>query len=97
MKEEEALQRLREKIDKLDYKIHDLMNDRAKLALEVSAVKIRYHGKNTEFYRPEREKIIIDKIKSHNQGPLDENAIANIFEKIIQSCRELQIQTHRSS
>lgn len=97
MKEEEGLQRLREKIDKLDYEIHDLINERAKLALEVSAVKIHYHGKNTEFYRPEREKIIIDNVKAHNQGPLDEEAIAHIFETIIQACRELQIQKNRSS
>ncbi len=93
--EEQELKMLREQIDELDYKIHDLINQRAELALHISKVKVKYHGNNTEFYRPQREKDILNKIKAHNQGPLDETKIAHIFEIIIQTCRQLQIDTHQ--
>ena len=97
MSEEEALNILRDKIDALDYQIHDLINERAKLALEVLDVKIKEHGKDVTFYRPEREKVIIENVKTHNQGPLDETTIANIFETIIAACRNLQINKNRRS
>jgi len=95
--EEKELNALREKIDALDYKIHDLINARAKLAMQVSAVKIKYNGPNVEFHRPEREKIIIEKVKTHNSGPLDENSIARIFESILTECRNLQINSYMKS
>lgn len=95
MQEEQALQQLREEIDQLDYKIHDLINQRAKLALKISDIKVKYHGKDVEFYRPQREQDILAKIKEYNKGPLDENPIADIFTTIIGHCRQLQIDTHQ--
>lgn len=94
-KEEHELAEVRKEIDALDYIIHDLINDRAKLALNVAKIKIKYHPENVTFYRPEREKLIIQQIKDHNLGPLDEFAIARIFELIIKECRDLQINMHK--
>jgi len=93
--EERELDHLRQKIDELDYQIHDLINDRARISLEISAVKIKHSGPDVTFYRPEREKVIIDAVKAYNRGPLDENAIAYIFEVIIAECRKLQINTYK--
>lgn len=95
--EEQELSRIREAVDTLDYQIHDLINERAKLALQISAIKIKYHGSEVTFYRPERERVIIDRVKAYNRGPLDENAIAHIFEEIIAECRRLQINTYKKS
>ncbi|OGT48052.1 MAG: chorismate mutase [Gammaproteobacteria bacterium RIFCSPHIGHO2_12_FULL_41_15] len=91
--EENELASLRERIDNIDYLIHDLVNDRAKLALKIAQIKIKYHGEKANFHRPEREKLILQQIKNYNKGPLDEFAIERIFAMIIQECRELQTHT----
>ncbi len=95
MEEEQALKILRDQIDELDYQIHDLLNQRADLALKVSEVKINYQGDHAKFHRPQREQAILNRIKAYNKGPLDENQIAAIFDRIIQTCRDLQIENHQ--
>ncbi len=93
--EENELSRIRKEIDRIDYQIHDLINERAKLALQISAIKIKFHGPSVTFYRPERERVILDRVKAYNRGPLDENAITRIFENIVAECRQLQITTYK--
>lgn len=90
MTEKEELAVLREKIDIMDYRIHDLLNQRAGLCLKVSEVKIKHGGPNVEFYRPERERVILDQVKAHNTGPLSDKAVSDIFETVIAECRTLQ-------
>lgn len=94
MSEEQELKLIRDEIDKLDYQIHDLINERAKLALKVLAVKVKYGEANIQFERPERERLILERIREYNQGPLDENTIERIFQTIIRECRDLQKATH---
>ncbi len=94
--EQEQLNLLRKKIDAIDYQIHDLLNNRAKLALEVAKVKIANAnaGELTEFHRPEREAEILRRISEHNTGPLSATAVAAIFKCIMQECLAIQEQQH---
>lgn len=92
---EKELQQQRELIDEIDYKIHDLLNERAKLALEIAKIKINKEGKFTDFYRPEREAEILQQIHEYNRGPLSDKAVANIFKVIMQECLAIQIQQYK--
>lgn len=52
--ENEKLQNLRDKIDKIDKEILKLLNDRAKLAIKIAEIK---KTQGLSFYDPVREKI----------------------------------------
>ncbi len=85
------LKELREKIDLLDYHIHDLLNERATIALQVADAKVAENSSGfTDFYRPEREAEILQKITAYNKGPLSAPAIAVIFNTIMKECLHIQ-------
>ena len=89
-----SLVNLRKKIDEIDYKVHDLLNERAKIALQVGKIKVENKDTKTEFYRPEREREILEKISKYNKGPLSDQAVANIFKTIISECLLIQKQKY---
>ena len=74
-------------IDKVDSKILDLLNERAKCALEIGKIKAE---KSMKIHNPAREKEIYSRLCEQNNGPLSDNAIKNIFEVIIRECRSLE-------
>lgn len=78
---------LRRKIDELDIQILELINRRAKLALEIGALK---KAEGLPIYSPEREEKLLAQIRKWNNGPLKDEAIARVYEKIIQETRELE-------
>lgn len=92
-----TLQDLRSEIDKIDYQIHDLLNKRAKIALKVGKLKVEADGDKTNFYRPDREKEILKAIGEYNQGPLEDEAVMEVFRVIINQCRKLQEATYKSA
>lgn len=92
----------REAIDQIDYQIHNLLNERGAHAIEIAKLKIADGAETLEdFYRPEREAEILSKISEHNEGPLNDYAVANIFRVIMSECLNLQSeakhQDHESS
>ena len=65
-----ALNSIRESIDDIDRRIHELLNERAKFAQEVGNSK-RSAGLGTaDFYKPEREAQVLRKALERNKGPL---------------------------
>lgn len=80
---------LRKKIDQLDYQIHDLLNERATLALKIADTKVEATQLH-DFYRPERETQILQQITDYNKGPLSAQAIASIFKAIMKECLNIQ-------
>lgn len=88
--EERALKSIREKIDKVDYQIHDLLNKRAEYALEVCKIKCQHNHDISDFVRPEREKQIFEAINAHNKGPFSSEAVTRIFRLIINESIQLQ-------
>lgn len=91
-KEQEALQRLRDKIDKLDLEIHKKLNSRAELAQEVAKLKLlsSKDPDHVTFYRPEREAQLLRKIMQRNQGPLADQTVALLFREIMSACLALE-------
>lgn len=87
-----TLDECREKIDALDYQIHDLLNERAKISLEVAKVKVASGDGVDSILRPQREQEIFDAVKAYNKGPYSDESILEIFKLIIEHSKELQTQ-----
>jgi chorismate mutase-like protein len=77
----------RKKIDELDQRLVELLNERATAAKEIGLLK-----RNTQMpiYEPEREQRIFENVRSKNQGPLPDRELVQIFERIIDVMRKLQ-------
>jgi chorismate mutase/prephenate dehydratase len=82
-----TLEELREQIDALDAKILDCLNARAKCAIDIAEIK---RSSNQQYYVPEREKSIYDKVREKNPGPLPDPAIKAIYREIISAVRALE-------
>ena len=78
---------LRKKIDTIDDSLLELLNKRAELVKEVGKVKIK--GKS-EFYVPNREKEIYDRLTKNNKGPFSNESIRAIFREIISASLSLE-------
>jgi chorismate mutase/prephenate dehydratase len=85
-----SLDDLRAKIDALDAKVLELLNERARMAMEIGKIK---HSNNAAVYVPEREKAVYEKLLALNQGPLPEAAVKSIYREIISCIRALEKPT----
>ncbi len=84
------LKELRDKIDSIDNKLLDLLNERMSIVKEVGDLK---NSSNAPIYRPEREKEIIDRLYeiSKTKGYLlDKDSIEAIFLEIFAISRSLE-------
>ncbi len=82
-----ALEEIREKIDSIDSQLLELLNQRASHALEIGHKK---RAMNKPIYDESREKKILEKITSHNKGPLSNSSIEKIFKLLIAETRNLE-------
>ncbi len=82
-----TLDKLREEIDTLDEQILELLNRRAQAAIGIGEIK---RDSNAVYYVPEREKLIFDKLREKNPGPLPASAIKAIYREIISAVRALE-------
>ena len=81
---------LRSKIDKIDKSLYDLIQKRAKIAVEIGNVKSKI-APNSSFYKPDREsKILRNIISSNKKGLLPDKNIRTIFKNIISGCLSLE-------
>ncbi len=76
----------RARIDSIDERIHDLLNERARCAKEVGASKLAQGLSTAEFYRPEREAQVLRQAIARNKGPLRSEEIARLFREIMSAC-----------
>ncbi|MFC1606807.1 chorismate mutase [Candidatus Latescibacterota bacterium] len=77
----------RDRIDKVDSKMLELLNERARCACEIGNIKAQ---NSMDVYNPAREREIMSKLSELNEGPLSDNSIQAIYEKIIEECRTLE-------
>jgi chorismate mutase len=77
----------RKKIDELDRKIAELLNERAAAAVEIGRLK-----RNTSLpvYEPERERAVIANVQQSSTGPLTARDLAQIYERITDVMRSIQ-------
>lgn len=83
------LTELRDKIDAIDAEILRLLNERATCAVEVAKTKIA-QGEQGTFYRPDRESLVLRRIRGLNQGPLSGDTAVRFFREIMSACLALE-------
>lgn len=77
---------MRTRIDSIDERIHELLNERARCAQQVGASKTAQGLSTAEFYRPEREAQVLRQAIARNKGPLSNEEIARLFREIMSAC-----------
>lgn len=77
----------RRRMDEIDKKLVELLNERCKCALEIGHIK---HQSNIPLYQPAREKEVLANAENNNQGPLSHAAIRRLFERIIDEARSAE-------
>jgi chorismate mutase/prephenate dehydratase len=80
------LQAFRNRIDGIDEKIHELLNERARCAQQVGVTKQAQGLHTADFYRPEREAQVLRNAIARNKGPLRNEEIARLFREIMSAC-----------
>jgi chorismate mutase-like protein len=82
-----TLAELRRRIDELDRKLVELLNERSQCALEIGRLKQQEH---LPLYQPDREREVLENAERNNQGPLTNAAIRRLFERIIDEARSAE-------
>lgn len=77
----------RKEINRLDSELLRIFNERAALALKIGEIKKEM---DIPVYDPAREKRIFDAMSNDNPGPLENEAIIRLFERVIDESRRLE-------
>ena len=81
------LDELRRRIDDIDEQLVRLLSARAACALEIGRVK-KLAG--MPVYQPSRESEVLAHVQRINSGPLDNEAVKRLFERVIDEARRLE-------
>ncbi len=82
-----ALEPWRARIDVLDRAIIHLLNERVRCAHEIGALKKEM---GMPVYVPSREVLVIKNVCAHNKGPLPDDAVKRLYERVIDETRSLE-------
>jgi chorismate mutase-like protein len=83
----EKLADCRTRIDAVDVKLVELLNQRTEIVHEIGRIKRQFA---MPIYEPKREDQVFENITTHNLGPLTAGALKRIFERIIDEMRTIQ-------
>ena len=83
------LNEMRDKIDGIDRQIVSLLNQRYEIVREVGRWKQEH---NLPIYVPEREKALLEKLSSLNQGPMLKSTLYAIYREIMSGAYPLERQ-----
>lgn len=81
------VEKLRKEIDKIDDEILSLLNRRSQIVLDIAHVK---RNENAKFYSPERERQILERLITHNQGPFPNETLKVIYREILSASLSLE-------
>ncbi len=90
MTDNNEFKELRGKIDTIDQKIQDLINQRVGHAVEIA--KIKKQSENAEFYKPDREAQVLREVIARNAGPMPNEEMARIFREIMSATLSVESQ-----
>lgn len=90
---DDPLQKLRNQIDDIDAQLLSLFNQRASCVISVADVKKEASngsGEAINFFRPDREAQVIQRIKSENKGPLSDDEVGRLIREVMSVCLALE-------
>jgi chorismate mutase-like protein len=82
-----ALAMCRERIDAVDLRILELLNERTAIVEEIGRIK---GEAQMPIYEPRREDAVLRNVIEHNGGPLPAEAVKRVFERIVDEMRKVQ-------
>ncbi|MEO7145693.1 MAG: chorismate mutase [Bryobacteraceae bacterium] len=85
--ERESLSAWRARINDVDARILELLNERTRIVEEIGRIK---QNLNLPVYEPKREDEVYANVIGRNRGPLPSDAVKRVFERIIDEMRALQ-------
>lgn len=91
--ESTELRRLRERIDALDRRIVDLLNERAELGREVGRAKALAGRRSVR--DAEREREVLLRVSISNEGPMPQADLLAIYRRLMAATRALEARDRR--
>jgi chorismate mutase len=82
-----TMEALRARIDEIDVRLVALLSERADCALAIGHLKRELR---MAIYQPAREADVLAHVCALNPGPLDDEAIRRLFERVIDEARRLE-------
>jgi len=81
------IQELRKKIDELDDRLLDLLNERARVVIEIGNIK---KNEKLDFHSPSREREILERLNTRNKGPFPQDTLKAVYREILSSSLSLE-------
>ena len=75
-----SLEELRQRIDEIDLQLVHLLNERAKVVVEIGKLKSKA---DRPVYAPDREKHVMEKVVAANHGPLPDRTVKAIWRELM--------------
>ena len=83
----DPVDRRRRAIDAIDRALVRLLNDRAAEVIALGKIK---KARGLPVYQPAREEEVLLKVRRGNAGPLEDDALQRLFERIIDESRRIE-------
>jgi chorismate mutase-like protein len=77
----------RRRIDEIDLRLVELLNERSQCALEIGQLK---RASGVAIYQPDRERMVLDAVEQASRGPLSPAAIRRLWERILDEARSVE-------
>ncbi|SRR6266478_5007632 len=77
----------RRKIDEIDERLVEILNQRAQAAQEIGRLK---RDSALPVYEPDRERVVLARVQEANRGPLQHRHLMQIYERIMDVMRNIQ-------
>ncbi len=77
----------RNQIDEIDRKLVELLNERSRCCVEIGRLK---KAMDLRVYDPGREREVLERVRQANRGPLDNDGLQRLFERVIDECRRIE-------
>jgi chorismate mutase len=77
----------RKRIDEIDVQLAELLCERSRCVIEIGRIKRKH---DLPVYDPEREREILSRAMRNNRGPLENEALKRLFERILDESRRME-------
>ena len=83
--ENSELEAIRRRINEIDERLQQLINERATIAQQVGVAKGEL-ASAVDYYRPEREAEVLRRVIGRNEGPMRDEEMLRLFREIMSAC-----------